>query len=322
MKLKIQDYCIRCGICEDLHGDLFYFNHATDEIEVKYDEIPEEFESEAKKAISDCAIAAIHLVKDKPYAKYLDVSMEPLDEDLVEEIEDSEGEEEDALEIKDRAKLMSVESYPAKTGYYPLEAGGMLVASNVFMPGVTGEMMDWWGPWHSLDPIRYQIWAPEDHVNVEVDAIGRQRALDSSIPNKEKLWGATHVDIESMGGTPDKVTMHFANPADMGFDASLIGTEKCSAFLCGNAGMGDMMVIPVFMAESFVERDGGLEVRARFWIGYNIIDGEPQFLLPPGMPVPGDVCVGLIQHNIREFTHLAKVLPDLYAEYKDKWIVR
>lgn len=143
----------------------------------------------------------------------------------------------------------------------------MLVAGNVFMPGVTAEMLDWWGPWHSLDPIRYQIWNPEDHFNIEVDAVGRKQALDSTIPMSEKLWGATHVVQESVGGPPDKITISFLNPDEAGFDSSLIGTEKCSSFLCANGAMGDMVAVPTFMAESYLEGDGGLEVRARYWIG-------------------------------------------------------
>jgi len=64
MKLEIKDYCIRCGLCEDLHGDIFHFNHDTDEIEVKYDEIPSEKEEAAKKAMAECAITAIYLARD------------------------------------------------------------------------------------------------------------------------------------------------------------------------------------------------------------------------------------------------------------------
>lgn len=321
MKLKIQDYCIRCGTCIDLHGELFEFNVEEDCIDLKHEVVPEDLEAEAKKAIADCHIAAIHVVKDKPYAKYLDTPVAKLTPEQIQMVMTSKGATEDALEFVDRALLMSVDSKPAKFGYYPLAGGGMLIAGNVFMPGVTAEMIDWWASWHSLEPIRYQIWHPEDHHSIEVDEIGKQRALDSSIPNFQKLWGATHVAMESLGGTPDKVTMHFANPAEVGFDTALIGTEKSSAFLCGNAKLGDMMAIPVFMAENFVERNGGLEVRARFWVGYQVVNGQDMFLLPPGMSVPEPVAMGLLMHNIKEFEHLAKVLPDLYAEYKDKWIV-
>lgn len=61
MKLIIKDFCIRCGICEDLHGGMFTFDHESDTVKVKYDVIPPELEEEAKTAISQCAIAAIHI---------------------------------------------------------------------------------------------------------------------------------------------------------------------------------------------------------------------------------------------------------------------
>ena len=321
MKLTIKDYCIRCGTCIDLHGDLFEFNVEEDCIDLKYDIIPEELEAEAKKAMADCHMAAIHVVRDKPYAKYLETPVDALTPQQIQMVMTSKGKVEDALEFSDRADLMNKDPKPAAFGYYPLAGGGLLVAGNVFMPGVTADMINWWGPWHSLEPIRYQIWQPEDHFSVEVDEAGKQRALDPEIPNAEKLWGATHVAIESLGGPPDKITMHFANPAEVGFDTSLIGTEKCAAFLCGNAMLGDMMAVPVFMAENYVEKDGGLEVRARFWVGYQVMNGQDMFLLPPGMEVPEPVAQGLLMHNIREFQHLAKVLPQLYAEYRDKWIV-
>ncbi len=61
MKLTIKEYCIRCGICEDLHGELFHFDHEKDAIEIKYDTIPPVLEDKAKQAMADCAIAAIHI---------------------------------------------------------------------------------------------------------------------------------------------------------------------------------------------------------------------------------------------------------------------
>ena len=63
MKLTVKDFCIRCGLCEDLHGELFHFNHKKDAIDIKYEEIPSELEEKAKKAMGDCAIAAIHIAK-------------------------------------------------------------------------------------------------------------------------------------------------------------------------------------------------------------------------------------------------------------------
>jgi len=59
MRVKIADYCIRCGICEDLYPDLFKRNYEEHTIDVLYDEIPEELEERMKQAQKDCAVAAI-----------------------------------------------------------------------------------------------------------------------------------------------------------------------------------------------------------------------------------------------------------------------
>lgn len=63
MKLTIKEFCIRCGLCEDLYGELFHFDHKKDAIEIKYDVIPSELEEKAKNAMADCAIAAIHIAR-------------------------------------------------------------------------------------------------------------------------------------------------------------------------------------------------------------------------------------------------------------------
>lgn len=64
MKLGIRDYCIRCGICEDLYPQLFHVNLDEDVVEVRYDPVPEELEETARSAMKDCAIAAIYVIKE------------------------------------------------------------------------------------------------------------------------------------------------------------------------------------------------------------------------------------------------------------------
>lgn len=63
MKIQLADYCIRCGLCEDLYPDLFKRNYETHSMDVLYDEIPVELEERAKQAAADCAVAAIRIVK-------------------------------------------------------------------------------------------------------------------------------------------------------------------------------------------------------------------------------------------------------------------
>ena len=61
MKMTIADYCIRCGICEDLYPDMFKRNYEKHCIDVIVDEIPPEMEERANLAVADCAVAAIRI---------------------------------------------------------------------------------------------------------------------------------------------------------------------------------------------------------------------------------------------------------------------
>ena len=63
MKLTIKDYCIRCGLCEDLYPELFHLNTEKDRVCVRYEEIPKDLEKIAKDAIRDCAVTAIFVEK-------------------------------------------------------------------------------------------------------------------------------------------------------------------------------------------------------------------------------------------------------------------
>ena len=83
------------------------------------------------------------------------------------------------------------------------------------------------------------------------------------------------------------------------------------------------MKMPVVMLEVAKKIDGVMTFQARFWVGYHIVDGKPQCLVPAWKVIPEQECEmiakGLLAHNIKEFTNLNKVLPKVYAEEKDNW---
>jgi len=58
---------------------------------------------------------------------------------------------------------------------------------------------------------------------------------------------------------------------------------------------------------------------SRFWIGYTVKDGEFIKVIPEGKSVPEIVPRSLFKHNIKEFTNLAAILPQLYSEEKNNW---
>jgi ferredoxin len=63
MKLIIEDFCIRCGICADICPDLFELDKKNDVMTVKIDEIPEHLLKGAHEAVEGCAVQAMRVDK-------------------------------------------------------------------------------------------------------------------------------------------------------------------------------------------------------------------------------------------------------------------
>ena len=254
----------------------------------------------------------------KSYYKYYEMGIEDLTPEQQAFVAQCKRPTEDALEAKNRNKFITDGVWPAETGYYFLENGGILISANIPMPDVTPDMLYWWFAWHGLEPLRYAIWDCEDHFDAQIDEKGRALALDPNVPMNEKTWGATHVVLESMGGPADEITIMFKNPAEMGFDPALIGTDSCEFLVTANCVLAPYNT-PSHMVECAKKVNGVMTYMCRFWLGYHVIDGEAKYLLPPGINLPEEAAKGMVGHCIKEFSNLSKILPSVYAEEKDNW---
>jgi ferredoxin len=63
MKLVIEYFCVRCGICIDTAPDLFERDDANDVMVVKFDDIPDSFKGAAMQAAESCAVSAILVIE-------------------------------------------------------------------------------------------------------------------------------------------------------------------------------------------------------------------------------------------------------------------
>ncbi len=199
-------------------------------------------------------------------------------------------------------------------GYLPLEAGfcslpdgGGMLANLTKMPGVTPEMFDWWFAWHGLEPLRYKIWNHEDHYYCLTR--NPEKALDKSLSMKERYWDTMHDVREDTGLGLEHILINFRNPADIGFDPEKLKDFKGTIVCAGNEHN------PVIMCHFLRPVEDGCELRTRFWFGYSIIGGSPVKVIPDGFTFPLMPVQALLAHNIKEFTHLASILPALYEEY-------
>lgn len=194
-------------------------------------------------------------------------------------------------------------------GYGVAEDGTAFVCNETYMPGVTGEMLDWWFPWHSVgSDLRYKIWDPEDHYFARADNCAY--VCDPAVPMNRKTWGVNHYIMEDVGPGPEFLKLCFKSPADFGYDTAAVGSDVCQGLVCAIGEGG----CPAAMTHVWAPYRDGVRLRSRFWIGYALTDGEFRRILPEGVRVPDAVPKGLFAHNIKEFTNLASLLPELWQE--------
>lgn len=201
-----------------------------------------------------------------------------------------------------------------QVGYGVAEDGTGFVCNETYMPGVTSAMMDWWFPWHSVgSDLRYKIWDPEDHYFARADKAAY--VCDPAVPVAQKTWGVDHYIMEDIGSGPSFLHLQFKRPRDFGFDESVLGTETCQSLVCA-IGAGDCAAA---MTHKWFPYQDGILFASRFWIGYALRAGEIVKALPEGVSVPLAAARGLFAHNIKEFTNLAAILPEIYAANKDNF---
>lgn len=249
-----------------------------------------------------------------PYAKYFDRPMAPIPEEKLAIWRGPAADPALATPIERRNDFLDG-AVALEVGFTVAPNGTGFVANSTFMPGVTAEMFDWWFGWHSVGPdLRYKIWDKEDHYYAR--AMNPDYVLDLAVPNREKTWGVTHDILEDIGLGPDPLKLTFHKPSDLGYDMAKIGTPTCTTMVCAT-GVSQVAAV---MTHKAVEEPGGIWLKSHFWMGYGMDEqGRLVKLLPEGAAVPEMAPRALFGHNIKEFTNLAAILPELYAEEKDHW---
>lgn len=266
-------------------------------------------------------VPATNKDKSKSYYKYYAESIYAGPKEKYEMISEQPGDNSLALKIEDRNDLFNPGQLPQEFGWWILDNGTSVIANQTFFPKVTGEMFEWWFAWHPIDRLRYACWDNEDHYDVYLE--DPERARDFSLSMQERHWGSVHHIWEDIGLGVGLLKISFKKPSEFGYKMNEIGTEKCNALVCANVqivGDDETPDIPVVMTHFLRPVEGGSELRSRFWFGYQIIDGVVVKAIPDGVKIPSIGPVSLLNHNVKEFSNLAKILPAIYEEEKDNWL--
>lgn len=264
--------------------------------------------------------------KNKSYYHFYERELKPIPDKKLEILKAVYDQPGAGLEIEDRNKIFEEGYLPDEWGgIRKLESGGYVLSNNTQFTGCTGEMLQWYFGWHALDGFRYTIWDPYDHYGLTITEEEQAKILDPNTTLLQKCQGVTHYVDESLipGTEPGLLKIAFTDPAILGYDASKIGTEACSFIVTANVeiitpeGVPNFPVVMLHMARN---NDEGCELRSRFWMGYQIEDGKGVLKADPEV-IEGlkPIIENLQQHNFFEFTNLADILPQLYAEEHENW---
>ncbi len=268
----------------------------------------------------------LHLTPEeqkRSYAKYFDLKY-PVETGNLVEYEKGEMDPAKTLSIHEISKLLDPGYHDVELGYCRMPDGTGYVAHYLKMPGITPEMFQWWFAWHALEDARYMIWCPMDHGGVWVSEEGREKILNDSLPLHERYMGVTHHNIEKVGDNYLDIQLSFLHPEEAGFDMTRYNPENISALACAN-----IKELPVdapagtepsylFMMHTVRCLEDGIELRSRYWQGWQMVNGVPVKVLPDGQKAPMEKIKGCAFHNVFEYSRLRGLLPDLYREMQGR----
>jgi hypothetical protein len=118
----------------------------------------------------------------------------------------------------------------------------------------------------------------------------------------------------------------FHRPAVLGFSANALARSGVAAIVGGFAGDDRRRAQHTKMVHVFLNSDGGIVLRSRFWLGsvFRPYAPEPlaglaaRILNRPAVRrrlVPKGAPRALARHCAEEYTNLATLLPELYEQY-------
>jgi hypothetical protein len=246
------------------------------------------------------------------------LELKPIPERVREALARGVRESPEALPLAQASRLL-------EPGYLPVEDGverrpeGMLVVSvRTEMPGVTGEMMDWWFGWHLTHSERYRLWHPKAHLRATV------KEDRSHLPgDRERYVGNVSYVDEYIGAELMKLSIEFANPAVYGLTPDGLARANVGTAICARTAFRGTPLAVGHLVHLIRHVEGGCEMRSRFWLG------DVQVRLPlVGGPLsrlanlpalrrrvmPDRLGLDLLVHCAEEMNHLARFLPALYRK--------
>jgi len=260
-------------------------------------------------------------VRGKPYERFFNGDLR-LSEDVLPAIRGPMVPS-DALPFDDVNALLEPGYQAVENGFCEMPDGSAYVASLVPFPGATGEMYQWWFWWHAVEPARYTLWYPHNHI--AANPIDRSVLTAPGLTHEQRYVGTTHHVDEYIGHELVRIAIRFVDPAEFGLDTSRFAEAGIVGHACARVSLRDAPLDVVTMIHLARKTPDGIEQRSRYWIGHNVklrllgarlsVDRLGTALGTKRRMAGERVAYEQLLHDQIEFTHLASFLPDLWKEF-------
>jgi len=262
-------------------------------------------------------------VRATPYEKYFDPELWIHDDAMAAISEPMDPSAALRPTSEDLNSLLDADYHSVETGYCELEDGTGYVASLVPMPGCDGEMYAWWFWWHAVEPVRYTLWYPTNHV--AANPLDRSLLTAPGLTHQQRYVGSTHHVDEYIGPELMKIAITFVDPAELGFDTSRFDEAGIVGHACARVSFRWPPLEVATMVHLARRTPDGIEQRSRYWIGYRPqlrvlgraldLDAPARTLGVKRRLAGGRLAYEQLLHDQIEFTHLATFLPAIHREF-------
>ena len=211
------------------------------------------------------------------------------------------------LRFEDRNRVLTDPDCRTDCGFCRMEDGTWLIAMVCPMPGVTGEMIDWWFWWHPQEDERYQLWYPGEHFKIHTDAKDADYFGAESVP---PFRPNAQYPTEKIGKLKMPLRLDFVTPEMFGFSSDALRTQRVSAAVCSHVSAFGGRIPHTEMTHLWFQTEDGLFQVSRFWLGQTLKNPLiRRFMLTE------ETARGMAVHCCVEYRNLARKLPMLYQEY-------
>ena len=264
-------------------------------------------------------------IVDKPYARFFNRDLY-LRRDVLPALQQP-MDRQNALSTSatDLNSLLDPGYHAVENGYCELEDGSAYVASRTIFPKCTGEMFSWWFWWHAVEPERYSLWYPYNHVSAR--SLSPELLTRSGLSHQERYIGTTHLVTEYIGPQYVDIAISFVDPSHYGFDVSRFTQAGIVSHACGEVWFQRPSIRIGTMLHLVRKIDDGIELRSRYWLadsvkmkipllGYELsLDGLARTLGLKSRLAGSSVGYEQLLHDQIQFTNLASFLPELYRTF-------